>query len=180
MKYKPMPGRAIIEPEDRFDEGDYSGLILPDYVKGRKKAVATIIDWAPGRPHKCQACHKIQHIAGPCIWCNCKTDVMSSKPASPIFDDLKGQRVIYLEVAVQHLSDNLFAVPIDHVLAIVHGGGSIGGADDASGVQRCKFCGPAKASESKNAMMMVKRRGRMMCPRCKKDQYGKNVDLNDA
>lgn len=170
MNFIPMPGHAFITPESRFI--DTGPIEIPERYRQKKKAVAIVKDWKRGNRFKCR-CGQIQHVKGACRNCQRRDRMksISAVPVAPFNADITGMRVIYVESAVNRISDDLYSLPIDDIIAIIDKDVELDSAEGVSGVKRCKFCGPAKDG-TKNAVVMLKKASGFVCPRCKRDETG--------
>ena len=170
--YSATPGFALIKPESMFAD---TGLIeLPEKYRQKKKSVARVESWSPQYRFRCR-CGNVQHFRGACTHCQRrdKMKLISSVPTAPFAGDITGLRVIYMEHAVARITDDLYRLPIDCILAIIPDDMELEQAGDVSN-KRCRFCGPARSGSS-NGMLLIPKNGVLRCPRCKKDQNGNVV-----
>ncbi len=168
MNYSPTPGFAFIKPEPHYAD---TGLIeLPEKYRQKKKAVATVESWKPELRFRCR-CGNVQHYRGPCMHCQRRDrmTIISGSPLAPFDGDITGLRVIHLEHAVAKVAGDLYRIPIDCIIAILPDGVELEQAGDTQ--KRCRFCGPARAG-SPNGMMLLPKGGKLVCPRCGRDENG--------
>ena len=172
MKVKPTPGKAVIKPEGAFD--GIEGVEIPEHLKTKAKSVATVEQVAPPQvAYICKKCGNHQYLKTSCRHCGEAGNFRSVKAEHKnYFLEMVGKRVLYDPSAVVAVDDEQHILPIDDILAIIAADTVIGEVDAASGIKRCKFCGPAKAGSS-NSMILQPKGGKHVCPRCGKDEYGR-------
>lgn len=151
-RIKALPGRAVIQLDDYW-QGIEGSIIIPGAASVRKKTTGTVIDIVP-------------------------------TPNSTKYDfdeqiSLVGKRVLVKPYAGCKPFDygtltNVSVFYVDDIEAIVEGVSDIKPSDGA--VPRCKYCGPAKASISSNAMIMQDSAQGYYCPRCYKNERGVVID----
>ena len=152
---KPMPGKALVQLMGFYDTlaGE---IVIPDSVSARRKCEARLLAFSQS---------------------------MKAKERVDLAEAMKADAVIILKAyaGTQPFSrndkDNLCIVKLDDIeawspepLRIDHNKHSDGA------VPRCHFCGPARARQSSNAMLMVEGPEGFYCPRCCKDRNGIVVD----
>lgn len=167
--YQALPGYALVEPEQKYTD---TGLIaLPEKYSRKKKAVARVKKWKPEFRLRCGHCGGIQHYRGSCAHCQRRDRLraISTGQTAPFNADITGSRVLYLEHAVARITDDLYRIPIDSILAILPDDLNLDDAGDEQ--KRCRFCGPAREG-SPNGMMLLPKGGKLVCPRCKMDENG--------
>ena len=171
----PTPGRAFITPENRIID---SGLIkVPERFGRKKKAVARVSLWKAGYRRRCSDCGHIQHTKGDCRGCQSRRlEMISEAPTAPFAVDISGMRVMYAETSVLMITDDIWVLPIDDIIAIIPDGFELEGAKDDNGIRRCVLCGPCQEG-STQGMVMTIRKGRHVCPRCHKDESGTVVPV---
>jgi hypothetical protein len=175
MKYKPTAGFAFIKPEQRYE--DKTGLIeIPIKYRKVKKAVARVEQWTPEYRFACKRCGHVQHYRGPCRNCQSgdKMRMISKHPTDPFGGmDITGMRVIYVEAMVCTINDEIHRLPIDCIIAVLGDDVVLDQAED-NAPKRCRFCGPARSGTS-NGMVLIPKRGALVCPRCHRSEAGELV-----
>ena len=142
-KARPLPGFCFIKLEGAYDEK--VGLIhIPDKYRTRRAGFGKIVAWNPTKKQNC----------------------------SFGTDAVIGWYAVCHDYAKVHIADGIFRIPIDCVLGIVDEPLKLTGVSSFNGVERCQWCGPAKAG-SPNSMLCDENG---YCYRCGKNALGEKRD----
>jgi len=151
---KPMPGKALIQLKGFYE--NTGSIVIPENVAVRRKCEAKLLAF---------------------------TQSMKEKERVDLQDAMKADAVIVLKpyAGTQPFSrdgeDNLCIVRVSDIEAYSPEPiGAEHGEHSDGAVPRCHFCGPARANQSSNAMLMVQGPEGYYCPRCLKDKNGIVVD----
>jgi hypothetical protein len=100
--------------------------------------------------------------------------MISKHPTDPFGGmDITGMRVIYVEAMVCTINDEIHRLPIDCIIAVLGDDVVLDQAED-NAPKRCRFCGPARSGTS-NGMVLIPKRGALVCPRCHRSEAGELV-----
>ena len=139
---RPVSGYAFVRMHGIYDAT--SGLIaIPERFKTKRHGFGTLVAASPTEDHN-------RAIAGS-------------------YADMVNHRVIFSDYAKAPISDGVFRIPIDCIIAIVTDDSiQIQSVAPFQGVERCQWCGPAKSGSSNS--MLVDEEG--YCYRCGKNSNG--------
>ena len=153
-----MRGKALVQLQGRFD--NEGSIVLPEVVKTRRKCEARLLAYTHDKESR-----RLRYI----------DDALMSEKAVVILLPYAGT-----EMFSHDGFDNLCIIRITDIVAWSPESLALDQSRDADGaVPRCHFCGPAVASKSSNAMLMVEGPNGYYCPRCMKDTNGIVADPDE-
>ena len=144
MNIEPWPGYAYIRCEELHQHT--GGIIIPEQAKSKSSKVGTVLSIALTEEQE------VTHAG---------------------YETLKGQRIVAKNLSASHIEDDVWRIPVDHIDCILETDEPVE-TSNASGTERCSFCG--NAGDSEQGILMTEIAGKLVCPRCNKDKYGKKHD----
>lgn len=141
---RPLPGFAVIELDGHFKTD--GSIVLPDKLKNRRGFTGKVLSVV--HTTETQREWNGHSIAGRRVW-------LAPYGGRPLNDDGSVQ---------------VFSVR-DIMADVTDAGQQELSAAVQSHIKRCRFCGPAKSAQLAN-MVLVDMGGKLVCPRCGKDENG--------
>lgn len=150
-----LPGRSLVRLESRYDQAS-GPIILPDQLKSEHLSIGRVIDSK-------MTIKDMRHI-GADLW---KKRVIVTNSVGVCIDE-KEKLYVYPNLVELCRHDGTKYKPPRYstpFAAIIDDDVQLGQNDE---VPRCQSCGPANSEKGRGNMMMVKRDGEWVCPRCGK------------
>ena len=146
IKISPLAGFAFVRMRGIYDS--QSGLIaIPERLKTKRHGFGELLAANPTKD--------------------------DARAISQSYADMIGNRVIFNDYSKAPVGDGVFRIPINAIIAIVTDDAlKIESVEAFQGVERCQWCGPAKAG-SPNSMILDYNG---YCPRCGKNASGEKKD----